>query len=48
MMGSNQFGQLALEGELHAKSFKKLSSVWLGPMRKAICIADMTFLITRD
>ncbi len=48
MMGSNQYGQLGFEGELHAKTFKKLNSVWLGPVRKVICLGDATFIITRD
>ncbi|MCB0371108.1 MAG: hypothetical protein KDD45_17240 [Bdellovibrionales bacterium] len=48
MLGSNEYGQLGLDGELHAKSFKKLSSVWLGPVRKAVCLADTSFIISRD
>ena len=48
MMGSNEYGQLGIEGELHAKNFKKLNSVWLGPIRKAICIGDTSFIINRD
>lgn len=48
MLGSNEFGQLGVEGELHLKGFKKLNNVWLGPIRKAICLADSTFIITRD
>ena len=48
VLGSNEFGQLGLEGELHAKTFKKLSSVWIGPVRKAFCLADTTFMVTRD
>ena len=48
VLGSNEYGQLGLEGELHAKTFKKLNNVWLGPVRKTFCIADTTFMVTRD
>lgn len=48
VLGSNEFGQLGLEGEFHAKTFKKLNNVWLGQVRKVICLADTTFIINRD
>jgi hypothetical protein len=39
---------LGLQGELHAKIFKKFSSNYIGLIRKAVCIGDSTFFITRD
>lgn len=47
-MGSNEHGQLGLQGELHAKQFKKLNTDYIGKIRKSVCIAETTFLITRD
>jgi alpha-tubulin suppressor-like RCC1 family protein len=48
MLGSNEHGQLGLEGELHAKTFKKLNTDYIGKVRRAVCISEATFLITRD
>ena len=48
VLGSNEFGQLGLEGELHARTFKKLNNMWFGALRKAVCIADASFFISRD
>lgn len=48
MQGSNEHGQLGFEGELHARTFKKLNNVWLGPIRKTVCLADATFMVTRE
>ena len=48
VLGSNEQGQLGLEGELHARTFKKLNTDYIGKVRRAVCIADATFLITRE
>ena len=48
VLGSNEHGQLGLQGELHAKTFKKFSSTYIGLVRKAVCIGDSTFFITRE
>lgn len=46
VMGSNEHGQLGLEGELHAKNFKKLNTEYIGKVRRTVCIAETTFLMT--
>ena len=48
VFGSNEHGQLGLEGEMHSKTFKKFNSSITGPLRKAYCILDSTFLVTRE
>ena len=48
VLGSNEHGQLGLQGELHARTFKKFSSNYIGLVRKAVCIGDSTFFITRE
>lgn len=48
VLGSNEHGQLGLQGELHARTFKKFSSNYIGLIRKAVCIGDSTFFITRE
>ena len=48
VLGSNEVGQLGLEGELHAKTFKKLSHPFLGSVRTTFCISDATFLVNKD
>lgn len=48
VLGSNEHGQLGLQGELHAKTFKKFSTNYIGLIRKAVCIGDSTFFITRE
>jgi alpha-tubulin suppressor-like RCC1 family protein len=38
VLGSNEHGQLGLEGELHAKTFKKVNTDYIGKVRKALGI----------
>lgn len=48
VMGSNEAGQLGLQGELHSKQFKRLQHAYLGPARTVFCVNDATFLVNRD
>jgi alpha-tubulin suppressor-like RCC1 family protein len=38
VLGSNEQGQLGLETELHAKTFKKVNTDYIGKVRKALGI----------
>ena len=48
VLGSNEVGQLGLDGEFHAKAFKRLCQPFLGPVRASFCINDSTFLVNRE
>lgn len=47
-LGNNEFGQLALEGELHSKAFKKCSSQSIGKVKTVNCLQDTTFILTQE
>lgn len=48
MLGSNESGQLGLEGEMHSKTFKKFNNNMIGPLRKVFCILDASFFVTKE
>lgn len=46
--GSNDNGQLGLQGEFQSKIFKKLNDNSLGKAQKVVCLNDATFFINTD
>ena len=48
-MGSNENGQLGLEGELYSKEFKIMNkNKHMGDISKVFCLSDATFFVNTD